>query len=113
METILLPSSLMLRGRTMLVHDDKVKGTSRDSKKEEKEDASIATGLTTMLESVFTRRILQGMMTTTTITIMKAMAIKRTRSSTTKERGILPLLDMEMVILPKGRETLGMRKLML
>jgi len=44
----------------MLVQEIKVKGSSRDSKKEEKEDASIAsvTGFATALESVLTRRIL-------------------------------------------------------
>jgi len=48
----------------MMVQGDRVKGSNRDSKKEEKEEkeekevASIATGSITMLESVFTRRIL-------------------------------------------------------
>ena len=88
--------------------------SSKDSKKEENEGATIATGLATMLESVLTRRILHGKTTTTTITtISKAMAIKGTTGSTVKERGMLPLLDMIMVDLPKGRETPGMRKLML
>jgi len=40
-------------------------------------------------------------MMTTTITISKAMAIKGTPSSTTKERGMFPLLEMELVDLPK------------
>ena len=66
-----------------------------------------------MLESVLIRRILHGMMTTTITTISKAMAIKGTTASTTMERGMLPLLDMEMVDLTKGRETPSMRKLML
>lgn len=115
MEIILPLSSLMLNGRTMLVQEDKVKDLSQDSKKEEKEDASIATSLATMIESVFTRRILQGMMitTTTTTTTTKAMATKGTTSSTMKERGMLLLLDMEMVVLPKYQETPSMRKLML
>eukprot|EP00253_Pinus_taeda_P009076 PITA_09076 len=39
-----------------------------------------------------------------TTTTPKEMAIKRTRSSTTKEREMLPQLDMEMVILPKDQE---------
>eukprot|EP00253_Pinus_taeda_P033904 PITA_33904 len=51
-----------------------------------------------------TRRILQGMMTTTTTTITKAMEIKGRTSSTIKERGMLPQLDMEMVDLPKDKE---------
>ena len=45
-----LPSPLMLRGRIMLVQEDKVKGLSWDSKKEEKGDASIVTSLATSLE---------------------------------------------------------------
>lgn len=110
MEIILPLSPLMLKGRTTLVQEDKVKGLSRDSKKEEKEDASITIGLTTMLESVLTKRILQGMTTTTTTPTSKAMAIKGTTSSTTKERGMLLLLDMEMVVLPKGQETASQLK---
>ena len=113
MEIILLLSPLMLRGRTMSVQGNKVKDLSRDTKNEEKEDATIATSLATMLESVLTRRILQGMMTTTTATIIEAMPIKGTTSSTIKERGMLSLLDMEMVDLPKDQEILGMRKVML
>jgi len=101
METTLLPSLLMLRGRTMLIQEDKVKGSSWDSKKEEKEDSSIATGLDIFLESVLTRRILQEMMTTITTTT-RAMGIKGATGSTTKERGMLPLLEMEMVILPRS-----------
>lgn len=60
----------------------------------------------TMLEIVLLRRILQGMTTTTTMS--KAMAIKGTTGSKIKERGMLPMLDMEMVDLPKGREISGM-----
>jgi len=41
-------------------------------------------------------------MTTITTTTTKAMTIKGTTSSTTKERGILPLLDTEMVVLPRS-----------
>ena len=93
METILPPSPLILRRRTMLVQEIKVKGSSWDSKKEEKEDASIVIGLAIMLESVLTRRILQGMMTTTTTTISKAMEIKGTIGSTTNEIGMLSLLE--------------------
>lgn len=61
-----------------------------------------------MLKRVLTRRMLQGMMTTTTTTTTKAIT-----SSTIKERGMLPLLDMEMVVLPKDQEISGMRKVML
>ena len=111
---ILLHSPLMLKGRTMLAQRNKVK-EDRDSKKEASKYASIVTGLATMLESVLIKRILHEMMTTTTTTapISKPMSIKGITGSTTKERGMLPLLDMEMVNLPKGRETTGMRKLML
>ena len=94
------------------VQEDKVKGLSYDSKKEEKEDASIVIGLATLLESVLTRRILQEMMTTITTT-SRAMAIEGTTGSITKERGILLLLEMEVVVLPRSRETPGMMKLML
>ena len=105
MEMNLLLSPLMQIERTMLVQRNEVKNSSRDSKKEENEGATIATGLATMLESVLTRRILHGMMTTTTTTITtisKAMEIKGTTCSTTKEREMLLLLDMVMVDLPKG-----------
>jgi len=96
----------------MLVQGDRVKDSTRDSKKEEKEGATTTTGSATMLESFLTNRIIQGMMTTTT-TISKVMAIKRTTSSTTKERGIFPLLEMEMVNFPKGQEIPDMMKVML
>lgn len=55
METILLPSPLILEEGTMLVQGIKDKGSSQDSKKEEKEVASIVTSLATSLESVLTR----------------------------------------------------------
>jgi hypothetical protein len=114
MEMCPLQSPLMLRGRIMLVQRNKVKASSRDSKKEEGEDASIVTGLATMLESVLIRRILLRMMTTiTTVTISKAMLIDGTTSSKIKERGMLLLFDMKMVNLPKGRETPSMRNVML
>lgn len=53
-----------------------------------------------MLESTLTRIILQGMMTTTII--KKEIEIKGTIGSTIKEKGMLSLLEMEMVDLPKG-----------
>jgi len=89
MEMNLLFFLLMQKERKTLVQRDKVKDSSRDSKKEEKEGATIATGLTIMLESVLIRRILQGMMTTTIKTTTKAMAIKGTIGSTIKEKGML------------------------
>jgi len=113
MEMNLLPSQLMQRGRIMLVQGNRVKDLRRDSKKEEKEDATIATCSTTMTVCVLTRRILQGMMTTTTTTISKAMGIKGTTGSTTKEREMLPLLEMEMVDLLGGQEMPGMMRVML
>jgi len=112
MEMILLLSPLMLRGRTMLVQGNKVKDLNRDSRKEEKEDATIATSLATKLESVLRRRILQGMMTTKTTTTTKGMAVKGT-SSTIKERGVLPLLDVGMVDLAKDQGIPGIRKVLL
>ena len=113
MEEILPPFLLMLRGRIMLVQENTVKDSSKDSKKEEKEVATIATGLAIMLESFLTRRILQGMMTTTTTTTTKAMAIKGITGSMINERGMLALFKMEMGDLPKRQEIPGMRKVML
>ena len=49
----------------------------------------------------------------TTTTISKVITIKGTTGSTTKERGMLLLLEMEMVDLPKGQEMPGMVKVML
>jgi len=71
----------MQRRRMMLVQGDKIKDLGRYSK-EEKGDATIVKGSATMLESALTRRILQGMIITTT-TIMKAMAMKGTIGSKT------------------------------
>jgi len=95
----------------MLVQGIKDKGSSHDSK-EGKEGALIATSLASSLESALTRRILQEMMTTITTT-SRVMEIKGTTGSTTKERGMLLLLEMEMVVLPRSRETPDMKKLML
>lgn len=86
----------------MLVQENRVK----DSKEEEKGGATIATGLAIMIESVLTRMILQGMMTTTTTITTKKVAIKGTTCSTIKEKGMLMLLEMEMVDLPNGQEFL-------
>jgi len=65
------------------------------------------------LESVLTIRILQEMMTTITTTNSRVMAIKGTIGSITRERGMLLLLKMEVVSLPRSRETASMKKLML
>jgi len=40
---------------------------------------------------------------TTITTTLREMAIKGTTSSTAKERGMLTLLEMEMVVLPRSR----------
>ena len=50
--------------------------------------------------------------TTTTTTISRAMEIKEIIGSTTMEREMLQLHDMEMDDLLGSQETLGMRKLM-
>ena len=99
-----------LKGRTMLVQRKKVK-EGRDSKKEEREDASIATGLATMLESVLIKGIHHEMMITTT-TISREMEIKEITGSTIKEREILQLHDMEIVDLLRSQETPSMISLM-
>lgn len=109
MEMILHPSLLMLKQRTILVQEEKVKGSSQDSKKEERGDASIAIGLATLVESVLTIRILQEMIAIITTT----KEIERKTGSTTNERGMLPLLNMEMAVLLRSQETLGMKNLML
>ena len=97
----------------MLVQGIKDKGSNQDTKKEEKEGASIVTSLATSLENVLTRRILQEMMTTITTTTSRAMAIEGTTNSITKGREMLLLLEMEVVVLPRSRETPGMMKLIL
>lgn len=59
--------------------------------------------LATMLESILTRRILQGTTTTT---------IKET-SITIKEKGMLLLPEKEIIDLPRGQEMPGVMKIML
>ena len=105
---ILLHSPLMLKIRTMQVQRSNVK-EGWDSKMEERVDASFVTGLAIMLGS----GIHLGMMMTIIATISRATTIKAMVDSTTKEKGMLPLLNMEMVDLPKDQETLGMMNLML
>jgi len=87
----------------------------RYSKMEGREDASFVTGLVTMLGSVLIEGIHLMMMTTTTTTttILGATIIKGMENSTTKEKGILPLLNIEMFDLSKYQETPGMMNLML
>ena len=80
---------------------------------EGREDASFVTSLATILGSVVIEGIHLKMMTTTTTTISGATTIKGMTNSTTKEKGMLPLLNMEMVDLPKDQENLGMMNLML
>ena len=76
-------------------------------------DVIIVTSLVTMLESAPIKGTLPEMMTTTTTTTSGGMEIKETTSS--KERGRLPLIEMEMemVNLSRGQETPGMMNLML
>ena len=101
---VMPPSPLVLRRRTMVV-----RGTMEEQEpKEGKEDVSHVTRPTTMLENALIKRILLGMMTTTTT---EGMTIKGTTGS--KERGRLPLVIMEMGNLSKGQEIVGMRNLML
>ena len=109
---VLLHSPLMLKERTMQVQRSNVK-EDRDSKMEGREDASFVTGLTSMLGSVLIEGIHLGMMTTTTTTISGATTIKGMAGSTIKEKGMLPLLNMEIVDRPKDQETPGMMNLML
>ena len=85
----------------------------RVSKMEGREDASFATSLATMLGSVLIEGIHLMMMTTTATTISGATTIKGMADSTTKEKGMLLLLNMEMVDLPKDQKTPGMMNLML
>lgn len=80
---------------------------------EERVDASFVTGLDTMLGSVLIEWIHLGMVTTTTATILGATSIKGMASSTTKEKGMLPLLNLEMADLPKYQENIGMINLIL
>ena len=68
---------------------------------EEREDVSIVKGLATILESVLIKGIHLRMMTTTTATISGATTIKGMAGSTTKEKGMLSLLNLEMIDLPK------------
>lgn len=64
---------------------------------EERVDASFVTGLATMLGSIIIKWIHLRMMTTTTTTILGATTNKEMAGSTTKENGMLALLNMEMV----------------
>ena len=109
---ILLHSSLMLKGKTMQIQRSNVKG-DRDSKKEGRGDASFVTSLATLLGSVLIEGIHLEMMTTTVATISGETTIKGMGGSTTKGKGMLSLLNMEMVDLPKDQETPGMMNLML
>ena len=104
---ILLHSPLMLKTRLMQVQTSNVNEV-RVSKMEGREDTSFATSLATMLGSVLIEGIHLMMMTTTTTKISGATTIKGMADSTTKEKGMLPLLIKEMVALPRNQETLGM-----
>jgi len=79
---------------------------------EGREDASFATSSTTMLGSFLIEGIHLMMMTTTTTKISGEKIIKGMVDSTIKENGMLPLLNMEMVTLPRDQENPGMMNLM-
>ena len=108
MEVTLLPLPLMQRRGTMLVQE--IKTMEEQVPKKEKKDVTLVTGLVTMQESALIEGTLPDMMTTTT---SGGMEIKGTTGS--KERGRLPLIEMEMVMLnlSKGQGTPGMMNLML
>ena len=110
----LLHSLLMLKRRTMQVQRNNVK-EDRVSNMEGREEASFVTGLDIMIGSVLIEGIHFRTMTTTTTTttILGATPIKGIADSTTKEKGMLSLLNMEMVDLPKDQETPSMMNLML
>ena len=69
--------------------------------KEGREDVTIVTSLVTMLESALIKGTLPEMMITTTRTTSGGMEIKGTTGS--KERGILPLIEMEMEMVNLSR----------
>jgi len=109
---ILLHSPLILKERTMQVQRSNVKEDC-GSKMEGREYASFVTSLATMLGSYLIEGIHLGMLTTTTTTISGATTIKGMADSITKEKGMLSLLNTEMVDFPKDQETPGMMNLML
>ena len=111
MELNLLPSPLMQRRGTMLVREFKI--MEERVPKEGRVDVTIVAGLVTMLESVQIKGTLLEMMTTRTTTTSGGMEIKGTTSS--KERGRLPLIEikMEMVNLSRGQGTPSMMNLTL
>ena len=76
--------------------------------KEGREDVTLVTILVTMQESALIEGTLPGMMTTTT---PGGMAIKGTTSS--KEKGRLPLIVVEIGNLSRGQEIPGTMSLML
>ena len=76
--------------------------------KEGREDVTLVTSLVTMQKSALIEGTLPRMMTTTT---QEGMAITRTTSS--KEKGRIPLIVVEMGKLSRGQEITGMMSLML
>ena len=81
--------------------------------KEEREDITTVTSLVTMQENATIKGTIPNMMNTTAIKTLEGMQIKGTIGS--KERGRLPLIEMEMEIvnLSRGQGTPGMINKML
>ena len=70
--------------------------------KEEREDVTIETSLVNMQENAPIKWTLPDMMTTTIIKTSEGMEIKGTTGS--KERGRLPMIEVEMANLSKVQE---------
>ena len=98
---------------TFSTHAKEKNNASSNKQCRGRENDSFATSLATMLGSVLIEGIHLGIVITTITTISGATTIKGMEGSTTKEKGMLPLLNMEMVDLPKDQETPGMMNLML
>ena len=109
-EVTLLPS-LLMQIRTMVPRE--IKTMVERGPKEGREDVTLVTSLVTMQENAQIKGTLPDIITTTTIKTSEGMEIKGTTSS--KERGRLPLIEMEMEIvnLSRGQGTPGMMNPML
>ena len=104
MEVTLLPSSLIQRRRTMVAQE--IKTMVEWGPKEGREDVTLVTRLVTMQESALIKGTLPGMMTTTTREGMEG-------AISSKEKGRLPLIVVEMGNLSGGQEIPGTMSLML
>ena len=94
MEVTLLPSPLMQRRGTMEVRE--IKSMEERGPKEGREDVTPVTSLVNMQESALIEGTLPGMMTTTT---REGMA----GTTSSKEKGRLPLIVVEMGNLSRGQ----------